>query len=212
MWGSGVIAPQFLILPLDTGEQPGSLHDRSTPGKRTPSTWWIEGWVDHRLTVTLDGRNVSWPCRQQQYNSLAVKPTLQSPHQKSANREMTVAKMYLRFQVFRRPEFSINIYVTPQVPSSLKSTLKSNTWFKRKFSDWRFIRHETRMVTKPVILFEWFGNVVRWSSQGGLKLLSTFGGEELLKKDTEHQNQKRQNQHFCFQLPTYCQEASIYCF
>jgi len=97
-------------------------------------------------------------------------------------------------------------------PSSLKSTLKSNIWFKRKFSDWCSIRHETRIVTIAVILFEWFGNVLRWSSEEELKLLYTLEGEELLKKDTEHQRQNSQNQHFCFQLPAYCQEASIYCF
>jgi len=57
---------------------------------------------------------------------MAVQPTLQSLHQKSVNREMTVANMCLRIQVFRNPEFSINVYVTPQVPSALKSTLKSN--------------------------------------------------------------------------------------
>ena len=92
--------------------------------------------------------------------------------------------------------------------SSLKSTLKSNIWFKRKFSDWHSIRHEARIVTIHVILFEWFGNVLRWSSEG-LKLLYTFEGEVI---EEGHQRQKRQNQHFCFQVPTYCQEASIYCF
>lgn len=39
MWGSRGIAPQFLILPLDAGQQPNSLHGRSTPSKRAPSTW-----------------------------------------------------------------------------------------------------------------------------------------------------------------------------
>jgi hypothetical protein len=154
MWGSGRIAPQFLILPLDAGEQPDSHHGRSTPGVRAPSTWWIEGWVDHRLTVTLDRRDISYPSQQQQYNSLAVKPTLQSLHQKPMNPEMTVAITYFRIQVFRSPEFWINVCVMPQVPSPLKSTLKSNIWFKRKFSDWHFIRHETRIVIIPVILFE----------------------------------------------------------
>jgi len=55
---------------------------------------------------------------------LAVQPTLQSLHQKSVNREMTVANMCLRIPVFISPEFSINVYVMPQVPSSLKYTLK----------------------------------------------------------------------------------------
>jgi len=85
MWGSGDIAPQFLILPLDTGEQPDSLHGRPTTGERVPSTWRIEGWVNHRLTVTLDRRNVSCSCQQQQYNSLAVEPTHQSLNKKSVN-------------------------------------------------------------------------------------------------------------------------------
>jgi len=50
---SGGVAPQFPILPLDTSEQPGSLHGRSTSGVRAPSKRWIEGWVYHSLTVTL---------------------------------------------------------------------------------------------------------------------------------------------------------------
>jgi len=36
MSGSGGIAPQFLILPLDTGEQLDTLHGRTTPGERAP--------------------------------------------------------------------------------------------------------------------------------------------------------------------------------
>jgi len=142
---------------------------------------------------------------------LAVQPTLQSLHQKSVNCEMTVANMCLRIQIFRNPEYSINVYVMNQVPSALKYTLKSNIRLKWKLSNWRFIRRDKRIVTKPVILFEWFCSVLRWSSEG-LKLLYTFEGEELLKKDTEHHRKKGENQHFCFQLPTYCQEASIYCF
>jgi len=76
---------------------------------------------------------------------VAVQPTLQPLHQKSVNREMTVANMYLRFQFFISPEFSINVYVMPQIPSSLKSTLKWNIWFKRKSSDRLFIRCEKRI-------------------------------------------------------------------
>jgi len=97
-------------------------------------------------------------------------------------------------------------------PSSkfLKSTLKSNIWFKRKFPDRRSIRHETRIVTIHFILLEWFGNAFRWSSEG-LKLLFTCEGE-VIEEGYRTPETEEQNQHFCFQLPTYCQEASIYCF
>jgi hypothetical protein len=105
--------------------QPDSLHGRSIIGGRVPNTWWIEGWVDHTLTVTLGRRNVTCPCQQQQCNSLAVQPTLQSLTQQSVRREMTVATMCLRIQVFRSPKFSVNVYVMPNVPSSLVSTFNS---------------------------------------------------------------------------------------
>ena len=138
MWGSGVTVPQYLILPLDTGQPPDLLNGRHnrTTCERDPSTRRIEGWVDHRLTVTLDRTNVSCSCQQQQYDSWLSSPN-SSHYTKIREPWNDSSKHVLENYGLHNPEFSINVYVMPQVPSALKSMLKSNIWFKRKFSDWK---------------------------------------------------------------------------
>jgi hypothetical protein len=41
----------FLTSALIRGEWSASRPGRLTPGKRTPSTHWIGGWVDHRASL-----------------------------------------------------------------------------------------------------------------------------------------------------------------
>jgi hypothetical protein len=47
-WGSGGIAPPFLTLALDGGEQSASQPGHFTPRERMPGTNWIGGWVGPR--------------------------------------------------------------------------------------------------------------------------------------------------------------------
>jgi hypothetical protein len=47
-WGSGGIAPLFLISTLHAGEWLDSLTFRFASGERAPGTHWMEGWVSTR--------------------------------------------------------------------------------------------------------------------------------------------------------------------
>jgi hypothetical protein len=47
-WGSGGIAPPFLISAPDGGEWSATRSDRFTPGERAPGTHWIGGWLGPR--------------------------------------------------------------------------------------------------------------------------------------------------------------------
>jgi hypothetical protein len=49
VWGSGCIAPTFLISALIGGEWSASHPGRFTPGERAPGTHWIGGWVGPRF-------------------------------------------------------------------------------------------------------------------------------------------------------------------
>jgi hypothetical protein len=45
IWGSGSIAPPFLTLALDAGEQSASCPCCFVPRERSPGTHWIGGWM-----------------------------------------------------------------------------------------------------------------------------------------------------------------------
>jgi hypothetical protein len=63
-WGTGGIAPPFLISALDGGECSASHPGRFTPGERAPGTHWIGGWVGLRVDLDAVEKIKIWHSRE----------------------------------------------------------------------------------------------------------------------------------------------------
>jgi hypothetical protein len=64
-----------LTSALDEGEWSASSPGSFIPGERASGTYWIGGWVGHRVGLhAVEKRKISCPCRESNRDSSTVRP------------------------------------------------------------------------------------------------------------------------------------------